>query len=574
MGLIDKIRQIGGSATRRSLRYDGKSAAWRTCRFELMEPRQLLSVDVLPIQLGVVYHEDATGEDLGGGDRFQITFSGGAAGTQMTELVINTDKEINGLSMGDCLFDIDASQQGAFGYVPFSDVDSGGVQLYSVTVEDGGTLLTLRFEGFEAGDTFSFSIDVDEMGFSVPNAMAEGNEFEGSILTATFTADHFETAVGSSIFRDEYNTQLAASGLNLPSDDYTTPPAEAEPVQTAAAFIELEQKPLPITISGTVFEDNDTDLVQDAGVDAGIAGVTLSLYKLLDGQYVDTGRTTQTGQNGDYSFDAVLPGTYRVVETQPSGYLDVGAVAGTVGGATRGSTSGDNIITEVELLGGEDSIENNFAEVRPASISGHVYHDANNNGVRDTGETPISGVTIFLEQTGSGGSGGGGLITFGVQTTTTDANGFWSFDNLMPGEIFGRRGAAGRLSRRARRGRNRGRNGLQPGRFYRRHTTCRRPVGAKITILVSCCPPKFPDTSTKTITTTGCASRASPPIANVVITLLDEAGNSTGRTGRYRYQRLLRIRRPAARRIRPGGKRAGRISRRAGYGRKRRRNGP
>ncbi|GAF76618.1 unnamed protein product, partial [marine sediment metagenome] len=249
MGLLNKIRRLRGSSnsTRRGLRRDDKPASWRVCRFELMEPRRLLAVDIVPIQIGAVYHEDATGEDLGGGDRFQITFDGGAPGTQLTKLVIETDKEIDGLTIGDCLFDIDATQQGAFGYVPFSDVSSSGIQFFSETVEDGGTVLTLSFVGFDAGDTFSFSIDVDEQGFLGPNAVAEGNEFEGSRLRAAFEAEHFLTATGVSIFRDAYDAELAASGLDLPPDDYTTPPQEPRPIQTAGAFIAIEQEPLPIT---------------------------------------------------------------------------------------------------------------------------------------------------------------------------------------------------------------------------------------------------------------------------------------------------------------------------------------
>ncbi|MEA1951710.1 MAG: SdrD B-like domain-containing protein, partial [Planctomycetota bacterium] len=440
MGLLNKINRLGGSSktNRREMRGGGKPDAWRVCRFELMEPRRLLAVDIVPIQIGAVYYEDATGEDLGGGDSFMVAFSGGMPGTQLTELSIETDKEYNGLTIGDCLFDIDDTHQGAFGYVPFSVEDSSGVEFFSHSVVDGGTVLTFSFVGFDADDSFRFSLDVDEQGFLGPNAVAEGNEFEGSRLLATFEADHYITAEGTGIFYDAYDTALAASGLNLPTDNYSMFSQEPRPVRTAAAIMEVMQEPEPITLSGTVFEDNDLDLFQDPTED-GIQHVTLSLYELVGAQYEFTGRTEQTDGAGDYAFDALLPGTYRVVETQPGGYLDVGAVAGTVEGLTRGTTSGANIITDAALLGGEDSIDNDFGEVKPASISGHVYHDANNNGVFDAGEDPISDVTVVLEQTGSVLTGGqpGGLVPFsGIRSTTTDTNGYWSFDDLMPGEYL------------------------------------------------------------------------------------------------------------------------------------------
>ncbi len=57
-----------------------------------------------------------------------------------------------------------------------------------------------------------------------------------------------------------------------------------------------------------------------------------------------------------------------------------------------------------------------------ASIAGTVYHDRNDNGIIDPGEEGIAGVTIELLQ--------GGVV---VATTTTDANGHYSFTGLMPG---------------------------------------------------------------------------------------------------------------------------------------------
>ncbi|MBL8999268.1 MAG: carboxypeptidase regulatory-like domain-containing protein, partial [Gemmatimonadetes bacterium] len=56
----------------------------------------------------------------------------------------------------------------------------------------------------------------------------------------------------------------------------------------------------------------------------------------------------------------------------------------------------------------------------PGSISGTVREDVDNN---NTGDTPIAGVTVQLKDST-------GTV---VQTTTTDANGNYSFGNLLPG---------------------------------------------------------------------------------------------------------------------------------------------
>ncbi len=59
-------------------------------------------------------------------------------------------------------------------------------------------------------------------------------------------------------------------------------------------------------------------------------------------------------------------------------------------------------------------------------LSGHVWHDLDNDGVRDVGESMIQGVTIALTGTDLLGN----PVT---ATTTTDASGFYEFDGLRPG---------------------------------------------------------------------------------------------------------------------------------------------
>ena len=62
-----------------------------------------------------------------------------------------------------------------------------------------------------------------------------------------------------------------------------------------------------------------------------------------------------------------------------------------------GSTDGPNVIRNIDItLGGTESVDNDFGEAKLATISGHVYHDEDNDGNRDAGEDPISGVMIRI----------------------------------------------------------------------------------------------------------------------------------------------------------------------------------
>ncbi|MCK7513020.1 MAG: IPTL-CTERM sorting domain-containing protein [Desulfobacterales bacterium] len=58
------------------------------------------------------------------------------------------------------------------------------------------------------------------------------------------------------------------------------------------------------------------------------------------------------------------------------------------------------------------------------SITGLVFYDINGNGVQDAGEPALPGVTITLRNSANAV----------VATTTTDANGNYSFANLPPGQ--------------------------------------------------------------------------------------------------------------------------------------------
>jgi predicted extracellular nuclease len=72
---------------------------------------------------------------------------------------------------------------------------------------------------------------------------------------------------------------------------------------------------LPITISGQVFNDLDGDGLKDAG-EPGLQGVTIQLDLDADGG-VDA--TTATDANGNYSFQNLGPGVYRIREVPPAG---------------------------------------------------------------------------------------------------------------------------------------------------------------------------------------------------------------------------------------------------------------
>ena len=105
---------------------------------------------------------------------------------------------------------------------------------------------------------------------------------------------------------------------------------------------------------------------------------------LVDASGKSTGQTATTDAAGYYHFDIFLPGTYGVAETQPVGYLDGLDVAGPVGGTAH--NPGD-LIDGIPLSSGVCAPNNDFGEIKPASISGYVFQDGPPIVVNQ-GETP------------------------------------------------------------------------------------------------------------------------------------------------------------------------------------------
>ena len=257
-------------------------AAWRR-QFEQMEQRQMLSASP-PLQFGAVYVEQDLGSDLQG-DTLEVTFVGGAAHTELAQVVIDGDQFELGFGRGDVFFDSVEAGLGADHAYPLTLVSHDGIDDVTWHVEDGTTQVVFSFQGFHAGEKLVFTIDVDEVEEFDPDTgnletlnegidpLTSGVEFQGSQLAARFTAPHYEDAEGSTTFVNRYDDLLADTDLPLPPDN-----AEGKRDRTAGAVGRLEQQPKPIGISGTVYEETNLDLVRDSG-EGGIAGVTLALWR-------------------------------------------------------------------------------------------------------------------------------------------------------------------------------------------------------------------------------------------------------------------------------------------------------
>ncbi len=117
-------------------------------------------------------------------------------------------------------------------------------------------------------------------------------------------------------------------------------------------------------IAGVVYDDVNDDGNQEATGEDGIAGVTIRVQGTNDrGQAIN--RTTTTGANGAYSFADLRPGTYRLTETQPKGYVDGTDKVGTANGTAN---TAQNQITNIVLTSGSAATDYLFGELATADV--------------------------------------------------------------------------------------------------------------------------------------------------------------------------------------------------------------
>ena len=278
---------------RRKLRRDDahcRAGKLHICGYEPLEVRNPLSANPFPdVHLGSVYLEPAGGNDTVPNE-IQVTFQGGAPGTQLTHLVINGDKDHNGTySSGEVFFDTAPGGMGVFGSSPLHIVSANGFTVTNAQVVDGGQQIAFDLQGFVAGDKLVFSIDVDEVQYVDPqsgqidvNAVVEGDEFQRSIMTGSFTAPHYQDTQGNALYWDAFDQNFAAANastgttLDLPPDNYIPPSTVDNTDLTAGAVLTLKQTPLPSTIAGKVYFDKNLSNSLDPS-ETGISGVVADI---------------------------------------------------------------------------------------------------------------------------------------------------------------------------------------------------------------------------------------------------------------------------------------------------------
>ncbi|NDJ61864.1 MAG: VWA domain-containing protein [Chloroflexi bacterium] len=237
--------------------------------------------------------------------------------------------------------------------------------------------------------------------------------FPGDEVTAATTVKN----AGTFIFMVGVGAFIGLDTLNAMSSD-----PDSEFVFPAPSFAELPNlidaindnacQQLGVTITGTVFDDQNADGIFDAG-EPGVPGATVELY--LPGNPTPE-TSVVTDANGNYTL-LPIAGTYELGIVVPAGFSGVSPLQT---GPNDNAFDPTSLRTdEITLAAGEvvNTRTNAGLLQGTGTISGTIFNDLNRDGILDAGEGGVPNVTVSLFPTGSQT----------MQTTTlTDPNGVYT----------------------------------------------------------------------------------------------------------------------------------------------------
>ncbi len=166
-------------------------------------------------------------------------------------------------------------------------------------------------------------------------------------------------------------------------------------------------------IQGTVWIDSNCDGIMNSNENT-VDEITVNLQDCNN----NTVATTQTNGEGIYWFDEIEVGQYNVQFENLNGYTF------SIGNDSAIETQeGVTACVDVE---GNENYEFNAGIKRLSCVGDYIWNDANKNGIQDSNESGLSGITVTL-YTENGTQ---------VFETVSTANGQYEICNITPGNYY------------------------------------------------------------------------------------------------------------------------------------------
>ena len=318
-----------------------------------------------------------------------------------------------------------------------SDADPVSGMTAVVTLGASGENLTLDAGMFRAASLGDFVWDdlnadgIQDAGEPGIEGVAVELQDSGGTTLDTTTTDVSGQYLFSGLTPGDYRVQadlpagfIAFTSANQGADDTVDSDVDGAGISPVVTLISNSQNRTldagllqPVAMGDFVWHDLDADGVQDAG-EPGLANVTVTLQDAGGG----TVATTSTNGSGLYQFTNLMPSQYKITATPPPGFT----ISPTDQGldTTDSDANPSNGMTPlVTLQSGEINITLDVGMFSTAALGNFVWEDLDANGVQDNDEPGLADVTVTL-QSEAGAT---------LDTTVTNADGFYEFGSLIPG---------------------------------------------------------------------------------------------------------------------------------------------
>jgi len=193
-----------------------------------------------------------------------------------------------------------------------------------------------------------------------------------------------------------------------------------------------------VTFRGRVWDDDDGDGVRDDGEGDLAANATVKLYDAGADGAVGGGDDTEqdtTDTKTTYNFADVAPGTYYIKVTAPAGSDFVRQNLG-------GDDDVDSDVDDSTGVSPLFTVTSGYADIVVdaglnafGSVSGLIWNDADNDGVKDGGETGAKDLAVSLYTAGDDGDVGTDDDVF-VAADTTAADGTYQITKVVAGDYY------------------------------------------------------------------------------------------------------------------------------------------